>query len=86
MPVDEIEDLVIYGIYGQKRDGISDLQGTSYSNEEQRGTELTKENEKGGRDQKVDMDLDVVISEKQDNLRFWSLDWLLKGETSNAVD
>ena len=70
VPVDEIEDRVIYAIYGQKRGGFSDLQSTSYSNEEQRGTELTNENDKEGRDQKVDMDLDFVISEIQNNLRF----------------
>ena len=70
VPVDEIEDRVIYAIYGQKRDGFSDLQSTRYSNEEQGCTELTKENDKEERDQKVDMDLDFVISEIQNNLRF----------------
>ena len=68
MSEEEIEDRVIYAIYGQKRDDFSDLQSASYSNEEQRSTELT--NEKEGIDKKVDLDLDFVISEIQNNLRF----------------
>ena len=65
---EDIEDRVIYAIYGQKRNNFSDLQSASYSNEEQRSTELTNENEKEGIGKKVDLDLDFVISEIQ-NLR-----------------
>lgn len=76
--VEEIVDRVIYAIYnglnGQKREAFSNMQSVSYCNQELRSTELTNDYEvyerKEGSDKELSKDIDLVISEIQNNLRF----------------